>query len=443
MASSRKAEPDLGGDLAAFLSRLVPAGSRLVVGYSGGLDSTVLLHVLAALRGRHAMRLSAVHVHHGLSLRADAWAAHCQSVCEALAVPLQVSRVQVSLAGQGVEAAARQARYRIFTRLDADALLLAQHRDDQAETVLLQLARGASARGMAAMPEARALTPRLRLLRPFLELSRAQLEDYARARGLAWVEDESNLDPSLARNHLRHNLLPELEAALPGLIQTLARAAGQFAEWADLLDVLADADGAAALDAEGLAVARLRALPEPRARNLLRRVLEQAGIQVRRQALVEAARQLRDAAPNAQVRVDFAAFSVLRFQGRVRVVPRVVFAAVPATRLAWQGEQELDLGEAGRLRLRRVQEEGVSLTGERVLLRHRQPGDRLRLRTGQLQRPLKDLLREAGVPPWLRPWLPVLEVDGRIAWVAGLGAAAESRVDATTPGWAISWEPPW
>lgn len=443
MASSRKGEPDPCGEIAACLARQLPAGGKLAVGYSGGLDSTVLLHALASLRGELPITLVAVHVHHGLSSQADAWARHCQSVCDGLAVPLTVSRVQVRPAGQGLEAAARESRYRVFAQQDAGALLLAHHRDDQAETVLLQLLRGASARGLAAMPEARLLNETMLLLRPFLQLSRSHLEAYARHHGLDWVEDESNLDPSLARNHVRHTLLPALDAAIPGMSLSLARSADQFAEWAELLDELAGLDAAAGLGELGLEVDRLAGLPEARARNLLRWVLERRGVQVRRQALVETVRQLCAAGHNAQVRVDFGDFSVVRFQGRARVVNRREFDPVPEMRMPWQQDSGLDLGAAGHLEFRPVEGEGVSLVGERVLIRHRQGGDRMRLRHGQCQRPLKDLLRESGIPPWRRPWLPVVEVDGQVAWVAGLGTAVEFQAGAVAPAWTISWAPPW
>lgn len=447
MASSRKGEPDPCGVIAACLASHLPAGGKLAVGYSGGLDSTVLLHVLASLRGRFPIHLSAVHVHHGLSPQADAWARHCQSVCDALNVPLIVSRVQVCPTGQGLEAAAREARYGVFVQQAVDALMLAHHRDDQAETVLLQLRRGASARGLAAMPEARPLSESMLLLRPFLQLSRAHLEAYAQDHALTWVEDESNQDPSLARNDVRHTLLPVLDGAIPGMSRALAHAAEQFAEWAELLDEMADLDGAAGVDASGLEVVRLAGLTEIRARNLLRRVLEQQGVQIRRQALIEATRQLCAAGHNAQVRVDFGDSSVVRFQGRVHVVPRRVFDPIPEMGIPCRLDAHLDLnlglGGAGRLDFRFVEGQGVSLAGEPVLIRHRQAGDRMRLRPGQMQRPLKDLLRESGIPPWFRPWLPVAEVDGRVAWVAGLGAAAEFQADAASPAWAISWVPPW
>jgi tRNA(Ile)-lysidine synthase len=402
-----------------------------------------LLHALAGLRARQSISLSAVHVHHGLSPQADDWAAHCQSVCDALEIPLRVARVQVQLAGQGLEAAAREARYRAFSGLDVDALCLAQHQDDQAETVLLQLRRGASARGMAAMPVARQLHTHALLLRPLLGFTRAHLESYARFHGLSWVEDETNQDPSLARNHVRHTLLPTLDAAVPGMSESLAKAAYQFSEWADLLDDLADEDGAGHAKEAGLEVSAMTDLSEPRARNLLRRVLEQSGVDVRRRPLVEATRQLREACTNAQVRIDFGEVSVVRFQGRVQVVHQAAFALVPDWQMPWLGEGRLDLGPAGYLEFHQAEGLGVALHGEKVLVRHRRAGDRLRLRPGQMRRPLKDLLREGGLPPWQRPWLPVVEVDGQVAWVAGLGAAAEFSCQSAGTGWVISWVPPW
>jgi len=443
MASSRKDALDPSGAVAACLQQSLPAGGKLVVGYSGGLDSTVLLHATAALLGVLPITLHAVHVHHGLSPQADAWSRHCQSVCDGLGIPLDIVRVQVRPQGEGLEAAARHARYQVYERLEAAAVLLAHHQNDEAETVLLQLRRGASVRGLAAMPASRRLNAQTWLLRPLLHLPRVRLVAYAQAQGLSWVEDESNQDPSLARNQVRHTLLPQVDAAIPGMSTSLARAAFQFAEWADLLDALADADGALSAVDANLEISRLRHLPEPRARNLLRRVLERAGVVLRQQPLLEATRQFREAGEQAQVRVDFGDWSVFGYQGQVRVVPRRYFAPVPALSAMWSGELMLDLGKAGELRFERAPGEGLALSGRQVRVRHRQGGDRLRLHPAQARRELKDLLREAGIPPWKRPWLPVIEVDGQVAWVAELGAAAGFSVPPHETGWVISWVPPW
>lgn len=177
------------------------------IAFSGGLDSTVLLHLLANLAKTEKLpTLDAVHVHHGLQAAADAWPAHCQSVCDALGVPLRVMRVQVR-AGASLERAARDARYQAFSEVvgAGEVLLIGQHRDDQAETLLFRLLRGAGVQGLAAMPMQRALAGG-HLLRPLLRSSRAQLQAYAEEHQLTWIEDPSNADPRFSRNYLRHRV---------------------------------------------------------------------------------------------------------------------------------------------------------------------------------------------------------------------------------------------
>ncbi|TXT18058.1 MAG: tRNA(Ile)-lysidine synthase, partial [bacterium] len=292
--------------VSACLESHLPAAGRLVVGYSGGLDSSVLLHLLADLRARRGFTLAAVYVHHGLSPQADDWARHCARVCGALDVPLQVARVEV-------EAAARAARYAVFADIDADAVALAHHRDDQAETVLAQLLRGGGAKGLAAMPACRRLQAGgPLLLRPLLSAPRAHIAAWARARRLCWVEDESNLHTHLARNLLRHQVLPLLETRFAAPGATLARAAERFAETAALLDDLADLDAGAVLTPEGLSIAALAGLSPARARNLLRRRLELAGADLHAEALREGLRQLLEARRDARVMVDFGTVGLRR-----------------------------------------------------------------------------------------------------------------------------------
>jgi tRNA(Ile)-lysidine synthase len=426
---------DLPARVALFL-RQHPPGRRLSLGFSGGLDSTVLLHLIAGLRGELGFTLSAVHVHHGLSAQADAWAEHCRRLCAGLEVPLQVERVAVNRGGLGLEAAAREARYRVFAGLDADALALAHQRDDQAETVLLQLLRGAGSKGLAAMPAERALGP-IKLLRPLLAVPRSEIEAYARAQGLAWVDDESNADTAMSRNAARHHLMPLLEDLFPGAAVTLAQAAAQFAETAALLDALARLDGAGA--AEGLAVAHLAELDAARARNLLRRYLELHGIPIRRDRLHEALAQMLAARADAQPVVDFGAASLRRFQGRVVLVKNPPPPAVQTWR--WRGEAELDLGVAGKLGFTMATGQGVRLPGQ-VVVALRKGGEKLGPVALRPARTLKNLLREAGVPPWLRARLPLVYVDGRLAWAAEIGADAAFQAGPDEAGWLISWRKP-
>jgi tRNA(Ile)-lysidine synthase len=434
---------------ACLRRHLSPAG-RLVVGYSGGLDSSALLHLLAGLRPGLGFSLAALHVHHGLSPRADDWAAHCENVCRGLDVPLAVERVRVERGAEGPEAAARAARYRVFSRLDADALALAHHRDDQAETVLAQLLRGAGAKGLAAMPVCRVLAGgRLRLLRPLLDVPRAWLVAWALDRGLEWAEDESNRQPHLTRNALRHEVLPLLESRFPGAGAILAAAAGRFVETAGLLDDLADLDGREAPTAAGLALDRLAALPEPRARNLLRRHLERAGASLHPDALRESLRQLLSAREDAQPSVAFGEVSLRRYRGRALVVPsdrgqgQDEAPASPESPRLWRGEASLPLGDGGTLRFEPLVGGGVRLDPGPVTVRRRLGGERLRVAPNRPRRCLKDLLREAAIPPWQRDRLPLVYVDDRLAWVAGIGPDAAFRAGAGERGWLISWDRSW
>ena len=298
MAASRnKPSVDLPARVGDFLAaRLAPA-ERLSVGLSGGCDSVVLLHILSRLG--FAGRLSAIHVHHGLSANANAWAEFCADYCASLGITLNTRIVTVDRNnGLGLEAAARQARYRAFAESEAECLLLAQHRGDQAETVLLNLLRGAGVHGAAAMPLERSHGAQ-RLLRPLLGTSRREIEAYAFANGLVWVEDESNGDTALTRNFLRHQVLTAVVQRFPAAETALAQAAANFGEAAGLLDELAELDWRLASDGEAARLTVLRTFSLPRLKNLLRYRLRQLGWQVPvASRLDEFARQLQVAAPD-------------------------------------------------------------------------------------------------------------------------------------------------
>ncbi|MCL2525224.1 MAG: tRNA lysidine(34) synthetase TilS [Betaproteobacteria bacterium] len=288
---------DLADRVGAFAAARLGPSEHLCVALSGGCDSVVLAHILSRLG--LAGRLSAIHVEHGLSPHADAWAAFCADYCGALGIPLRIRHVEVARdAAFGLEAAARHARYAAFAELPADCLALAQHRGDQAETVLLNLLRGTGALGAAAMRPERQ-HGHLRLWRPLLDETRGAIEAYARHYDLQWITDESNADTALSRNFLRHQALPLLRQRFPAAEPALARAAGHFAEAADLLDELAALDWAAAADGETARLAALRLLSPGRLRNLLRFRLRRLGWRLPNAArLDEFARQLASAGPD-------------------------------------------------------------------------------------------------------------------------------------------------
>lgn len=298
MAATRnKPSADLPKRVGAFLAARLAPDAPLTVGLSGGCDSVVLLHLLAGLK-RPGL-LQAIHVHHGLSPNADAWAAFCSEYCHRLGVPLTIRHVNVETgSGLGLEAAARHARYAVFAEAAPGSLLLAHHRGDQAETVLFNLLRGAGVTGAAGIPVERTWGG-LRLLRPLLDIPRSDIEAYAGAAGLTWITDESNADTTLTRNFLRHEALVGLSQRFPAAEASLAQAAANFAEAVVLLDELAELDWQQVGDGAAAKMAALRGLALPRLKNLLRYRLRCLGWQVPvASRLDEFARQLLAAAPD-------------------------------------------------------------------------------------------------------------------------------------------------
>ena len=322
MAASRNSlQSSLLARVAAFLATRATPGEKICVGLSGGCDSVVLLHVLAVLCPRGNLR--AVHVHHGLSANADRWAAFCADYCRDLGIDLLVERVEVDRhSGLGLEAAAREARYRVFSGSAGELLLLGHHQGDQAETLLFNLLRGAGVAGAAGIPVERR-RQHLRILRPLLDVSRDEIETYARDHQLAWVDDESNRDTGLSRNFLRHRVLTVFGARFPAAERNLARAAGHFAEADVLLGELALIDWRSAADGEALKLAMLRELSLPRLKNLLRYRLRQLGWRAPAAVrLDEFARQLQTAGADRHPALDLAEGSMIAGGGVLRWVAR-------------------------------------------------------------------------------------------------------------------------
>lgn len=367
-------------------------GKRVAVGLSGGVDSVVLLHLLRDAAPRLGIALSAVHVHHGLSPNADAWARFCRKLCRDWGVPLVVRRVRIRKAGNGLEAAAREARRAVFAGLPAQAIALAHQLDDQAETVLLNLLRGAGPRGASAMPAAGRLGNKI-LWRPLLAVPRRAILAYARAERLAWIEDESNRDEALTRNFLRRRVGPLLEERFPRWRESLARAARHFAS------------------------------AEAGAERALRAFLGAQGLRAPSAAkLIEMLKQLTGAGARTAIAHDGA---VLRaYRGRVSV--------------------ERTGATAGEVRLRAARGRGIDaarLERGRVSLRPRSGGERLQLDPRRPRRTLKNLFQEAGVAPWQRERMPLLYCGDELVWVPQLGIAAGWQAARGARGLVPQWRP--
>lgn len=309
MADSRNrpfTEPVLQA-VADCLLRYVGPRQSVVVGFSGGLDSMVLLHAASISARDSGFELSAIHVHHGLNASADAWSEFSAQVCLEWGVPLRVVHVNVPRSsGEGVEAAARRLRHKVLIDHSADWILLAHHADDQAETVLHNLLRGTGVRGAGAMRASQG-----RVLRPLLGLGRDALLVYARSHRLVWVEDESNADCRYTRNFLRHEILPRITARFPKAGEQLAAAAARFSEADSLLEELASLDLRGSSPEFPLPLRLIRELSDSRARNLLRALLSWHHVQAPDQPrLHEFVRQLQTAGSDRHPRIDLARYSL-------------------------------------------------------------------------------------------------------------------------------------
>lgn len=454
MASSRRSPPaDIPAGAAHTVARIreavagalaahVPAGAKVAVALSGGRDSIVLLDACAALAEDRPFAPFAIHVHHGLSPHADAWATFCAATCTALGVPLTIRRVEVDARpASGIEAAARALRYDAIAatacEAKAEVVLLAHHQDDQAETLLLQLARGAGPHGLRAMPVAMRKHG-LNWLRPLLGIPRAAIDAYAGSLSLRFIDDDSNADSRHRRNAVRHSVAPAMAAVFPGYPGTLARAATLQAESARLHDDLAEIDAAGAYDGDSLACHRLATLPDQRARNLLRWYLRQQGLRAPSAARLGAMlHQLTTATADARVRLvhDGAEIGIHRGGIVVHAPPPPPFA------LAWRGEAALDLPH-GRLEFLPCQGDGLALeriAGRSLVVRNRSGGERLVVTPAGPHRSLKHVLQEAGVPQWRRAALPLVFCDGALAAIPGVAVDAGYRAAPGHPGLVPTW----
>ena len=426
-------------------------GKRVAIGLSGGMDSVVLVDLLHELRISRQLSLSAVHVNHQISPQADEWEAFCRALCARRAMALTVQRVQVVPDGSGMEAAARRLRYRVCASTDADFVALAHHLDDQAETFLLQLLRGAGPKGMAGMPVIRSQESAANgkanaalILRPLLEVRRSHIEAYAKSKRLEWMEDDSNADSRYDRNYLRNELLVQLATRFPGYRETLARAARNLADHASLAEELARID-AQSLDRSAISAERLRQLSDARALNLLRQLFADRGLPMPpRVRLEEALRQCREAGRDAEIQVTFGGAGLRCYRDRVELVENS--PDMPANwQSRWDGNHELILPDGlGVLRSRAVMGEGIARRHFEIraaTVRGRSGGERMQPGENRPRRALKSLLQEHAIPPWERSRMPLLFFGEQLAWVPGIGVAAEFRATAEEPGIAPEWEP--
>lgn len=425
--------------------------AAVAVAYSGGRDSTALLHATLRAAAQTGLTVHALHVHHGLSRHADNWLTHCEDQCRAWAkagLPVRFHAVRLALqpaAGESVEAVARTARYEALRRLalqcGADAVLLAHHRRDQAETLLLQALRGAGVAGLAAMPgsiERDGLT----WARPWLEQPRAAIEAYVLAHGLRFIEDDSNADPRFARNRLRLAVWPALSEAFPEAEATLADVAAWAQQASACAADLAALDLAGCTDGAVLRLGPWQRLPSYRACNALRAWLRR--VSARSPSAAEVERLMRELpATGAPARWLLQAGGLRRYRGRLCFEPEV--AASGESRR----ESSVSLNRAGRYPLpgwggvlvaQSAHEGGVAMSRlARLELAPRSGGERFQSAPGRPARSLKKQFQAAALPAWARDG-PLLLDAGQLIFVSGLGVDARALAAPGEPQLALRWE---
>jgi tRNA(Ile)-lysidine synthase len=428
-----------------------PAARRWVVAFSGGLDSTVLLHLCAAVRdqcGATAPQVLALHVDHAVHPESAAWADHCRRICAELRVAFHAERLQPDgfSAGANSESRLREARYGVFEQFCTanDVLLLAHHRDDQAETVLLRLVRGAGAAGLSGMPRTRALGA-ARLCRPLLDQPRERLREYATAKQLQWIEDPGNAAIDYARNFLRAEVLPLLADRWPGVADRIVGAARHCADAAWICDERAQEDIAASTLIDGfgqvcLDLGAWQALPVARGRNLLRAwIATRVAAPVAEHTLRTIEQEIIGARRDAGAALEIGNRIARRFRDRLYLLDRrlvktrlpVAFAAAPGFDRVVEGAGRILLGESRGVGVR------AGLDHE---IRFRSAGVFCKL-AGRPRKSLKKLFQELDVPPWLRDRLPLLYVDGELAAIGQLCVCENHVAAAGDAAIELHWDP--
>ncbi|MCP5131377.1 MAG: tRNA lysidine(34) synthetase TilS [Pseudomonadales bacterium] len=420
------------------------------VGFSGGIDSTVLLHLLQRWCRQHpnAPRLSAIHVNHGLHAEAAEWQAHCEWLCRLLQIPILCLDANVERGSLGLEAAAREARYALFEEQlsDGDVLFLGHHADDQVETFFLRLLRGAGVQGLAAMPAGRTLGAG-RLARPLLQQPRAALEAYAAAHGLNCVQDPSNFDTALDRNFLRAEVLPLLARRWPGYRATVLRASAHIGVAAEQLarSMPAPATIRSEMGDPGLRLGEINTGSPREAMQALRHWLLGAGWPAPDQAaLAEFQRQLETGSDGSRSRLQCSAYTLQRYRDAIYLLPDPGPAEASGPMSLAPGETLELPGSAGRAWLAQVAREGLRLApGERLRVAWREGGERCRPLGRGGSASLKKVLQERGVPPWWRDRVPLFYLGEELLAVGDLWLCDSSRWSRHPGPGEQLWQPRW
>ncbi len=423
-----------------------PDAETCWIAYSGGLDSLVLLHVLASIQDKIKTKLVAVHINHGISKDADLWVKHCQDKCASYAIELQTFSIDLSdKSDKGTEAFAREKRYEVLGNLISshDLLLTAHHMDDQLETILLQLLRGSGPDGLVGMPQAREFSKGI-LLRPLIDYSREEIHDYALSESLSWVEDESNKSNKYDRNFLRNKIIPELLTRWPGALKTVQRAAKHQAEARSLINEIAGNDLDVVCDSEyiKLDLSGFDNLSGIRKKNVLRAWIKKNKLETPNARIIEKIiTEVVHANIDRNPCVKWKGGEIRRYRGYLYIMKSLPPHDVEMSK-PWNLEETLEL-TSGCLKAIFGKGHGIKkdmLSNNIVEIRYRQGGEQIKLPGRKETHDLKKLFQEHGVPPWIRDRIPIIYYENKLIAVADFWIESKYAASESEAAWQIIWE---
>ena len=399
----------------------------MTVALSGGVDSVVLLHLLHHLQKKHHFTLNAMHVHHGLSKNADKWVKFCEKLCMKLSAPLDIQYIQLpQKKSLGIEGEARRLRYEKLLQTKTDLIVLAHHEDDQAETFLLQLIRGAGVKGLSSMAYFDATK---KLWRPLLNQSKFDIENYAKQHKLKWIEDESNQNIDFDRNFIRSKVLPILKNRFNHVIKVISRSSSHLAEAQNLLDDLAKLDLKSYLKSNKykhkLQVKTLNKLSLSRAKNVLRYWMElNDQLMPSKDLLDELLRQVLTAKKDAILKIELSKnHEIRRYKDEIYIVQKNQ-QKQKNYEIFWSGESEISLPSGSKLTFKKAKGKGVNLEllkNKKLKIANRQGGESFKPNSKRPTKKVKQLLQESDLPPWERDFLPLVFVGDDLASIPNFG----------------------
>jgi tRNA(Ile)-lysidine synthase len=415
---------------------------EILLGFSGGLDSCVLLHLLANMQTQLDFKLKAIHVHHGLNSSADEWLNFCKEKCKLLEIELYDVKVRINeKRSLGIEGEARKLRYEAIKKKQKGVVALGHHQNDQAETLMLQLLRGSGLKGLAGMPE---FDEKRKFWRPMLNIKKELLEKYASENNIEYIKDESNEDINFDRNFIRKKVLPLIESRYPSSIETISRSARNISEGHQINELLAldDSKNVMSVDGGHLLIENLIKLSNLRAINLIRWWLSFNDLLMpSKKNVEELLRQVKlikkDTSLNLKISNDRA---IRAFGDKLFIVS--MMSNLSSYHFKWSGQEEIELPNKSKLHFVKTKKGGLSLSklGVNTLdIKGRTGGEKLKPLPDQPSRSLKYLFQKADIPHWERDQFPLVYANEKLVAVPNLGIQFEYQSNIGEDGYQIKW----